>query len=92
MATIYQQPYHRRVFERAPAKYIRERHKCARIGLIRRREDMDLTRPELASKIGIGREYVFAVETGSRNPSLDLMERWSRALGNAPLDLFAKVG
>ena len=84
------QSHHKRIFDRATARQIRERHAGARIDLIRKREDMELSRPALAAKIGVCRHFIFAVETGKRNPSLEIMERWSRELGGAPFDIFAQ--
>lgn len=85
------QPHHRRIFLRAPSKAIRERHKSARIALIRRREELQMSRPELAGRINVCRHYVFSIETGNRNPSLALMQRWARALGGAPLEIFTAM-
>ena len=60
-----------------------------RAKLIWARERLGLTRAELAEKIGLTRHYVFVVETGARNPSLDVMTRWADALGpRVTLDLF----
>jgi transcriptional regulator with XRE-family HTH domain len=57
--------------------------------LIRARELLGLSRPELAKKIGIHRSVVFKVEMGSRAPSLELMTRWTKALGRfGTLELF----
>ena len=41
--------------------------------------------------MGASRHYIHSVEVGLRNPSLDMMHRWVKALGgDASLDLFHK--
>lgn len=74
------------------AKLLRARHRGVRIPLIRARERIEKSRPQLAVEIGVSRTYLFAVETGLRDPSLETMGRWIRALGpGASMDLFAKA-
>jgi DNA-binding XRE family transcriptional regulator len=74
------------------AKLLRARHRAVRIPLIRAREKMEKSRPQLAAEIGVSRTYLFAVETGLRDPSLATMDKWIRALGpGASMDLFAKA-
>lgn len=80
-------PEHDRIEERAPTKRIRARHKGARIALIRAREEIGKSRPQLARQLRICRHYLFSVETGKRKPSYDLMTRWARAL-DKPLTIF----
>ena len=64
-----------------------------RIQLIRARERLGLTRPQLAKKIGASRASVFRIETGVGHPSLALMQRWIKALGaGVSLDLFRASG
>jgi len=71
------------------AKEIRARHPRARVGLIRAREDMGMTRPELGEKIGLCRSSVFKHEIGQSTPSIEHMVKWVEALGpGAGLDLF----
>lgn len=73
------------------AALLRTRHRLARIPLIRAREKQEKTRPQLAREIGISRHYCFAVETGIRDPSIPIMQRWLGALGPGhTMDLFAK--
>ena len=60
-----------------------------RTELIRARERLNLTRPEFAKRAGISRHYVFYVETGRRNPSFLVINRWLEALGrHGKFDLF----
>jgi transcriptional regulator with XRE-family HTH domain len=60
-----------------------------RTTLIRARELLGLTRPELAKRVGITREFVYCVESGQRDPSLPTMQRWVKALGQfGTMDLF----
>ena len=74
------------------AKLLRARHRAVRIPLIRARERIEKSRPQLADEIGVSRTYLFAVETGGRDPSLATMDRWIKALGpGASMDLFAKA-
>lgn len=75
------------------AALLRTRHRFVRIPLIRAREKQEKTRPQLAREVGISRHYCFAVETGLRDPSIQIMQRWLRALGPGhTMDLFAKQG
>jgi transcriptional regulator with XRE-family HTH domain len=59
-----------------------------RIRLIEARERFGLTRPALADKLGVGRQYVFRVEEGLRRPSLHTMMRWAGFL-RCSLDCFS---
>jgi transcriptional regulator with XRE-family HTH domain len=62
-----------------------------RTDLIRARERLLLTRPQLAKRLGIGRVAVYRVEEGMRDPSAALMRRWVKKLGpGASMDLFRK--
>jgi transcriptional regulator with XRE-family HTH domain len=55
----------------------------------RHRELLRLNQEELAERAGIDRTYISGVERGVRNPTLEVMQRISQALG-ADLDvLFA---
>ena len=57
--------------------------------LIRAREQLGLQRPEFAKAIKASRHFVFSVETGLRDPSLEIVRRWVEALGpGATMDLF----
>jgi DNA-binding XRE family transcriptional regulator len=46
-----------------------------------RREELGFSQEKLALKAGINRTYIGSLETGMRNPSLDLVARLARALG-----------
>lgn len=59
-----------------------------KVRLIEARERFGLTRPELADKLGLRRDYVFRIEQGTRRPSLGIMMRWA-ALLRCSLDCFA---
>ena len=60
-----------------------------RTQLIRARERLGLTRPQLAKKIGASRANVYRVEIGVSHPSLALMQRWTKALGpGVSMELF----
>jgi DNA-binding XRE family transcriptional regulator len=73
----------------SPAQAIRARHRRARIGLIRAREDLGLSRPAMGEKIGMSRFSIFRIEMGYTTPSMAMMCRWVDALGpGAGLDLF----
>jgi transcriptional regulator with XRE-family HTH domain len=62
-----------------------------RMALIRAREERGLTRPQLAKAMKGSRTFIHAVETGERDPSLEYMRRWVKALGgDASLDLFVR--
>ena len=57
--------------------------------LIRAREQLGLARPEFAKAIKVSRHFVYSVETGLRDPSLEIVRRWVEALGpGATMDLF----
>jgi transcriptional regulator with XRE-family HTH domain len=61
--------------------------------LIAVREGLRLTRPELAKMIGTSRGNIYRIEIGERHPSLALMQRWVKALGDgATLELFKGKG
>ena len=42
---------------------------------------LDITQAELAAAVDVSRPYVASIESGRANPSLDVVERISRALG-----------
>jgi DNA-binding XRE family transcriptional regulator len=84
MVSLTRRPNLRR---HAPAADIRARYPAARIHLIRAREQVRLSRPDLARLLGLSRFFVFSVEVGWRNPRFELMQLWAQAL-NAPLDIF----
>jgi transcriptional regulator with XRE-family HTH domain len=51
------------------------------------RHGMGLSQEQLAYKAGINRTYIASVETGRRNPSLDLIVRLASALEVDAADL-----
>ncbi len=53
----------------------------------KRRKDLKFTQEELADKIGISRVYMGYLEQGRNVPSLELLDKISRALGT-PLQRF----
>lgn len=59
-----------------------------RVRLIEMREALGLTRNALADKLSLHRGYVSRVEEGLRNPSLEIMIRWSKFL-DCSLDVFS---
>jgi DNA-binding XRE family transcriptional regulator len=48
--------------------------------LIAARERAGLSRAALGALIGVNRTHIHHVESGTRNPSWDLMMRWTKAL------------
>jgi transcriptional regulator with XRE-family HTH domain len=54
-----------------------------------RRQALNLSQESLTLKAGINRTYIASLETGQRNPSLDLMARLATALR---IDLGELVG
>jgi transcriptional regulator with XRE-family HTH domain len=60
-----------------------------RLALIQARESRGLSRPQFARLMKGSRNFVHAVEMGRRDPSLEYMRRWVKALGEgASFDLF----
>lgn len=49
-----------------------------------RREKAKLSQKQLAEKAGVHNTYISQVESGQRNPSLDVIEGLAAALGTAP--------
>jgi transcriptional regulator with XRE-family HTH domain len=61
-----------------------------RTELIRARERMGLTRPQMAEVVGRARSYIYRVEAGIQDPGLATIIAWMGALGpDASLSLFA---
>jgi len=61
-----------------------------RYNLIHMRIDQGITQGELAKMLGVTRYMVTACEIGLRDPSLELMFKWAKALkmGDPPLSMF----
>lgn len=51
------------------------------------RKDRDLSQEALADEVGLAVTYVGQIERGLRNPTLDVVERFAKALGVKPVDL-----
>jgi transcriptional regulator with XRE-family HTH domain len=41
----------------------------------------DLKQVELADRLGVSKSYVSEIESGAKSPSLDLIEKYSKAFG-----------
>ena len=65
---------------------IRRYPRVPRYKLIEARVEKGLTQTELADEIGITRFQVLAVEVGLRDPSLQTMLKWVKALDSEPLE------
>jgi len=52
------------------------------------RRDLGLTQEDLAERSEVHRSYLAGLESGARNPSLDVIVRIARALRVPPGDLF----
>ena len=52
------------------------------------RKAKSLTQEQLASKVGLDRSYVGWIEQGRRRPSLQTLQRVSKAVGSSLGDLF----
>lgn len=53
----------------------------------RTRKLRGLSQEALADEVGLAVTYVGQIERGLRNPTLDVVERFAKALGVKPLDL-----
>lgn len=49
--------------------------------LIQYREKKKLSQSDLASMVGVSREYISMIETGNRNPSVAVAKKIGKALG-----------
>ena len=56
-----------------------------------RRRALSLSQEKLAVAAGLDRTFVYKVERGRRNPSLETIFRVAQALGVKPEDLVAEV-
>jgi transcriptional regulator with XRE-family HTH domain len=52
------------------------------------RRDLDLTQEELATKKGVTRRYIAAIEAGERNMRLDSLAEWCEFFGVEPAAFF----
>jgi transcriptional regulator with XRE-family HTH domain len=51
------------------------------------RQKMQLSQEELAARAGMSRPYLAEIESGSKNPSLALLDNIAQALGRTVIDL-----
>jgi transcriptional regulator with XRE-family HTH domain len=57
------------------------------LNIRRVRKERALSQEALADEVGLAVTYVGQIERGQRNPTLDVVERFAKALGVKPLDL-----
>jgi transcriptional regulator with XRE-family HTH domain len=50
------------------------------------RESLGVTQTELARRVGVARNHIGMIESGSRTPSIGLLEKIARALGTEPAE------
>lgn len=55
-------------------------HDHFRTNVRRRREELELTQQELADRLRVSRPYVAQVEGGDHSPTLQLVEKFAKAL------------
>jgi len=58
----------------------------------RRRRELDFSQEELAEKANLHRTYISSIERGSRNPSLENIEKLAKALNISVSALFTNYG
>ena len=58
----------------------------------RRRRELDISQEELAERSGLHRTYISSVERGERNPTLESIEQFAKALNIKVSDLFISYG
>lgn len=58
----------------------------------RRRRELDFSQEELAEKADLHRTYISSIERGSRNPSLENIEKLAKALNISVSALFTNYG
>jgi transcriptional regulator with XRE-family HTH domain len=51
------------------------------------RKEKDWTQEHLAFEAGVKRAYLSEIESGKRNPTLDVVEKIAKALGVSPANL-----
>lgn len=66
----------------------REHRLGERDALIRVREDLGMTRRDLAAELGVDYTVIYKVEVGIQDTKVKLMRRWADALGGVSFDLF----
>ena len=55
------------------------------------RESKQMTRAELAKKIGVSERYIFFLESGDRTPSLSVAQAIAAELGVSIEDIFLPI-
>jgi transcriptional regulator with XRE-family HTH domain len=66
------------------------RRQPTRPKLVKAREKLGMTRPQLAAKMGRARSYIYKIEIGDKNPGIATIVDWLEALGpGATMELFA---
>ena len=55
------------------------------------REQRNLTQEQLALMTGVGRSYLAKVEVGTRNPTVDFLEKIARSLDTTLGNLFENL-
>lgn len=58
----------------------------------RRRRELDISQEELAERSGLHRTYISSVERGERNPTLESIEQFAKALDIKVSELFISYG
>ena len=59
------------------------------LAIRQRRQEMSISQEDLAERAGLHRTYISDIERGSRNPSLESIERLAKALEIKISTLFA---
>lgn len=54
------------------------------MNVVRLRKAAGVTQDEFAHRLGVARSYMSGIETGKRNPSIDLVEAMAAALDVTP--------
>lgn len=62
------------------------------LGIKQRRVELGISQEELAFRSGLHRTYISDIERGSRNPSLENIEKLAKALEISISTLFANYG
>ncbi|WP_026072771.1 helix-turn-helix domain-containing protein [Nodosilinea nodulosa] len=58
----------------------------------RRRRELDISQEALAERAGMNRTYVSSVERGERNPTLESIDQFAKALNITVSRLFVDYG
>lgn len=74
-----------------PHSHFTDAYEAFRVILVAARKDAGVTQVELADLLGKPQQFVSKIETGDRRVDLVEFVAICRALGIAPVDLFARV-